>query len=338
MTIGDKIRKYRLLRDLTQKELGLKVGFSNTTADSRIRKYESDMMAPKEDIRSRLIEVLDVDPSALSYSQVYSLEDMIRVLFELEEEFGLKVESSDNSTSLTFDHNNPKSEKLISYLSMWKMEQDSLSTPRPTDYEKEVYENWKAQFPRDINAYFEKQIQVIEDCYTNEKKIKRSGFTPAKKVSEFILLLKSMLEAGIYSDYSFDSTTMAPRETYLEINFPTSQLVGLTGAEKELFATFLLNLEHLEDLGLKEDIHMHQKNNDTFIGYRLFCPSISSVIYDTMTRLKKHMDEADDQNEYGLMRFEEKFERDLSLYDLDLKTEIEHSTGGINGKKSKKKK
>ena len=86
------------------------------------------------------------------------------------------------------------------------------------------------------------------------------------------------------------------------------------------------------------DLLMHQKNNDTFIGYRLFCPSISSVIYDTMTRLKKHMDEADDQNEYGLMRFEEKFERDLSLYDLDLKTEIEHSTGGINGKKSKKEK
>jgi hypothetical protein len=50
------------------------------------------------------------------------------------------------------------------------------------------------------------------------------------------------------------------------------------------------------------------------------------------------MDEADDQNEYGLMRFEEKCERDLSLYDLDLKTEIEQSTGGINGKKSKKEK
>ena len=40
MTLGDKIKKYRILRQLTQKELGEKVGFSSKTADSRIRKYE----------------------------------------------------------------------------------------------------------------------------------------------------------------------------------------------------------------------------------------------------------------------------------------------------------
>ena len=47
MTLGNKIRKYRILNGLTQKELGHKVGFSEETADSRIRKYESDLMAPK---------------------------------------------------------------------------------------------------------------------------------------------------------------------------------------------------------------------------------------------------------------------------------------------------
>ena len=66
MTVGEKIRKYRMLKGWTQKELGLKVGFSAATADSRIRKYESDAMAPKADIRTKLADALGVDLSALS--------------------------------------------------------------------------------------------------------------------------------------------------------------------------------------------------------------------------------------------------------------------------------
>ena len=38
MTLGEKIRKYRSLKNMTQKELGLAIGFSGATADSRIRK------------------------------------------------------------------------------------------------------------------------------------------------------------------------------------------------------------------------------------------------------------------------------------------------------------
>lgn len=36
MTLGEKIKKYRELRELTQRELGQKVGFSSGTEDSRI--------------------------------------------------------------------------------------------------------------------------------------------------------------------------------------------------------------------------------------------------------------------------------------------------------------
>ena len=43
MTLGEKIKKYRELRGLTQRELGQKVGFSAGTEDSRIRKYEKNM-------------------------------------------------------------------------------------------------------------------------------------------------------------------------------------------------------------------------------------------------------------------------------------------------------
>ena len=47
MTLGEKIKKYRLMKNLTQKDLGIKVGFSAATADSRIRKYEKDIIVEK---------------------------------------------------------------------------------------------------------------------------------------------------------------------------------------------------------------------------------------------------------------------------------------------------
>ena len=50
MTLGERIRRFRRLRGLTQKELGIAVGFPETTADSRIRKYEMDLMKPKKEL------------------------------------------------------------------------------------------------------------------------------------------------------------------------------------------------------------------------------------------------------------------------------------------------
>ena len=44
MSVGSNIRHIRELRGLTQKELGLKCGFSASTADVRIRQYEADKM------------------------------------------------------------------------------------------------------------------------------------------------------------------------------------------------------------------------------------------------------------------------------------------------------
>ena len=89
MTLGEKIKKYRELRELTQRELGQKVGFSAGTEDSRIRKYEKNMMAPKTDIRRKIAEALDIDMSALNDIDIQTEKDAIRVLFYLEEKYGL---------------------------------------------------------------------------------------------------------------------------------------------------------------------------------------------------------------------------------------------------------
>jgi hypothetical protein len=70
-----------------------KIGFSASTADSRIRKYEGDLMAPKSEIRNKLVQALDVDPSALSDIDIHSIEDVVRTFFFMEEYLGFEIES-----------------------------------------------------------------------------------------------------------------------------------------------------------------------------------------------------------------------------------------------------
>ena len=102
MTLGEKIKKYRELRELTQRELGQKVGFSAGTEDSRIRKYEKNMMAPQTDIRRKIAEALDIDMSALNDIDIQTEKDAIRALFYLEEKYEMDIKKTDREIRLTF--------------------------------------------------------------------------------------------------------------------------------------------------------------------------------------------------------------------------------------------
>ena len=66
MTLGEKIKFARQLKGMTQKELGLMVGFSESTADNRIRQYEMGKMKPKEDKLELIANALGVDIDALT--------------------------------------------------------------------------------------------------------------------------------------------------------------------------------------------------------------------------------------------------------------------------------
>ena len=52
MTIGERIRKIRDFRNLTQKELGVELGFPESNAGIRIAQYES----PKKKHLYRLVK------------------------------------------------------------------------------------------------------------------------------------------------------------------------------------------------------------------------------------------------------------------------------------------
>ena len=66
MYFGNTLKEIRQYRGYTQKELGILMGFKESTADVRIAQYEAGTRFPKEDGILKLAEILKVQPSVLT--------------------------------------------------------------------------------------------------------------------------------------------------------------------------------------------------------------------------------------------------------------------------------
>ena len=235
MTLGEKIRKYRLLHNLRQKDLGMMVGFSSSTADSRIRKYEGDLMAPKSEIRNKLVQALDVDPSALSDIDIHSIEDVVRTFFFMEEYLGFEIESFNSDQLSLFNKEKTYYSKwdistLNSYMYIWYEQKKNLLNIKNDNQEdsNKEYELWKSRFPRDIYTYWNSLIEKIDAYYTplvdalslNKPKIVYS--------SEFLTQIRSMIQSGLVFEVDTDSSPK--NKGYLTFTF---QIFRLTIAKNK---------------------------------------------------------------------------------------------------------
>ena len=104
MSIGERIKRYRILRKKSQKQLGIEMGFPEKSADVRVAQYESDRTAPIPEIRNRFAKVLEVDPSALDEFEPQKRSDLYRLFLYLEELFGMTLERTKDKTFLVFDN------------------------------------------------------------------------------------------------------------------------------------------------------------------------------------------------------------------------------------------
>ena len=77
MAIGERIHFIRTLRGMTQKYLGMMVGFSEKTADVRMAQYETGARTPKADLTAELARVLDVSPRALDVPDIDSYDGLM---------------------------------------------------------------------------------------------------------------------------------------------------------------------------------------------------------------------------------------------------------------------
>ena len=324
MTLGEKIKKYRLMKNLTQKDLGIKVGFSAATADSRIRKYEKDIMAPKNDIRQKIADALDIDLSALSDINIESYEDIMQILFLFEENLGMEIERKDGKTHLIFDDNNKDIEKFISYLYIWHSQKKNLISTSDTISTEEMYKYkiWKSRFPKDINAYWNKQLDDLDQLYAPLVKKSASKNKKITLLSEFLLQIRKLIQSGvsIETNVKLSGTGQAA----LVLGFYLPEILNTNNKERLLhFADYIYNLETLQSYGMLIDRQILTKEKGTQVIYSLQLSTLSAF-KSTIDKISHFENDIANKNDWDIESFESQFESDLKMYDMNLKEEIKH--------------
>lgn len=145
MAIGERIRFIRNLRGMTQKYLGIQVGFPEKTADIRMAQYESGTRTPKTDLTNTLAEVLEVSQQALSVPDIESEQGLMHTLFALEDLYGLKVELVDGEAVLHIESKGTEHPDTAELISAWAEQSAKYKAGEIT---KDEYDRWRYNYPK----------------------------------------------------------------------------------------------------------------------------------------------------------------------------------------------
>lgn len=164
MAIGERIRFFRNLKGMTQKYLGMQVGFPEKTADIRMAQYESGSRTPKAELTESLAGALGVSPLALSVPDIDSYLGLMHTLFTLEDRYGLTVETGATSVSLRVDSRKGKdAAELSKMLTAWAQQAERL---RNGEINREDYDKWRYNFPKydETSGYVQVPSQQLSDA------------------------------------------------------------------------------------------------------------------------------------------------------------------------------
>lgn len=165
MAIGERIRFIRNQRGMTQKWLGIKVGYPEKTADIRIAQYESGSRGPKDELIKKLAEVLDVSTAALTVPDIESYVGIMHTLFTLEDLYGLKIDEVDGEPVIRLNKNAPEFVTMTKLFLAW---QEQAAKWRNGEITKESYDEWRYKYPElDTTGMFHK-IEVSDELLTDE--------------------------------------------------------------------------------------------------------------------------------------------------------------------------
>jgi len=145
MAIGERIRFFRNLRGMTQKYLGMAIGFTENTAEVRMTQYESGARTPKEKMIADFANILEVSPLALTIPDIDSYMGLSHTLFALEDLYGLQIKESNGELCLRLDKSKGRDYEAINKMFIaWRQEAAKLEAGEIT---KEEYDKWRYKYP-----------------------------------------------------------------------------------------------------------------------------------------------------------------------------------------------
>ena len=304
-SIGGKIKKYRELREMSQKQLGIKCGYSTTTADVRIAQYEKNKKLPREKALKTITTALDVDECAIFDADLSDFDRMCHALFDLEDFHSLSPVKKEDGYYLEFNLMNeqgfPRQDFFEYRLFMehwYEMREKCKPNFNDTEEEKSAkqrsYDIWRAEYPNNVlQEQIERQqdlekmrkLQVEMDALNAKMKSAdvlaqidasidntyagiRAQCEPIKSESAFIYLLKDLLESGLNIEM------ISPDYRYAEEK-QSSHLLSIKVDEilndensKGLFAKLVYAIESLQQAGIEITRVVTSKDNVLYLTYK----------------------------------------------------------------------
>lgn len=202
MAIGERIRFIRKKHNMTQKYLGLKLGFGEKNADSRVAQYENGRREPKSDMLKEIAGVLQVSTLALDSP---NLDDHIRLmhtLFTIEDIYGLTIERINGKLCLLPDESRPECfTGLYGCLNEWNEIKEKLKNGEITEGQ---YDKWRYNYPEDLAANLKNTLDYCWDKAQKENKKRGKNYNPYDEPQEDFLAKVEQIKKEHYDKENKD--------------------------------------------------------------------------------------------------------------------------------------
>lgn len=317
MTIGNKIRFYRNLRGYTQEELGKKIGLQG----DRVRQYENGIRTPKEDMLKTIAKALDVDVAALSDINISSSEDIMHILFELEDYYSIDIEKIDGKACIVFNDKASCNSVLNTYLNYWYDKKQVFSLDEYVDQKDPrliEYRSWRGRFKSNEVDFENGIILNIYNTYEDEvEKLTKAKTKHCKTLPDLIRLI-----CKIPPDTLLDICDDPTVGSVYGLVFNAERLLNPDSFSTE-FASYLYELDYLKKLGCNSLPQIEYSGSVLKVTFFIQFPAFNIVI----DMVKEWLNFARKSDSYSVLAkkdFEKKFESKLQeLNDATIKEVLE---------------
>ena len=165
-TYSERIRFFRKMLGMTQKELGMAIGFSESTADTRIAQYENRERSPGQETIDRMAAVFKISPMALMVPDM-TMNQTMHVLFALEDRLNFGLEIHEESIHLVFNQSETSSGVFYRML-CWMLKSTLKREPAPAN---DLYDAWRYWYPAKNNNYPQEYDPESEESFDRVAKV-----------------------------------------------------------------------------------------------------------------------------------------------------------------------